>query len=122
MSRDKIYIEDLLVRAILGIEPHERTNLQDIIVNLILYVDIRKAGISDQIDDCVNYRSIKKRIFKLVEESQFFLVEKLVNEIARVILPEYPVEKVQVRVDKPGALRFAKSVGIEIERTRSDFE
>ena len=122
MSRDKIYIEDLLVRAILGIEPHERTNLQDIIVNLILYVDIRKAGISDQIDDCVNYRSIKKRIFKLVEESQFFLVEKLENEIARVILTEYPVEKVQVRVDKPGALRFAKSVGIEIERTRSDFE
>lgn len=122
MSRDKIYIEDLLVRAILGIEPHERTNLQDIIVNLILYVDIRKAGISDQIDDCVNYRSIKKRIFKLVEESQFFLVEKLVNEIARVILTEYPVEKVQVRVDKPGALRFAKSVGIEIERTRLDFE
>jgi len=86
-----------------------------------MYADTRAAADSDNIDDAVNYRTITKRIVRHVEGSSDFLVEKLVNDIARIILVEYGVERVIVRLEKPGALRFAESVGIEIDRTRSDF-
>jgi FolB domain-containing protein len=118
---DKIIIKDLLLRGIIGINPDERTNEQDILVNVILYTDIRRAAFSDSIQDAVNYRSVTKRIIEHVAASSDFLVEKLVTDIARLILLEYNVERVVARVEKPGALRFAQSVGIEIERTRADF-
>jgi len=119
---DKIIIKDLLLRGIIGINPEERVKRQDICINMVLYADIRKAAESDAIEDAVNYKSITKRVIDHVENASDFLVEKLVTDIARIILTEFPVEKVQVRVEKPGALRFAQSVGIEIERTRADFE
>ena len=119
---DKIIIKDLLLRGILGINPDERINKQDILVNVVIFADIRQAAASDKIDDAVNYKSITKRIAAHVEASSDLLVERLVTDIARLLLTEFPVERVQVRVEKPGALRFARSVGIEIERTRADFE
>jgi FolB domain-containing protein len=118
---DKIIIRDLLLRGIIGINPDERVNKQDILINVVIYADIRPAAASDHIDDAVNYKSITKRIISHVEASSDQLVEKLVTDLARLILSEYPVERVQVRVEKPGALRFAESVGIEIDRTRADF-
>lgn len=118
---DKIIIRDLLLRGIIGINPDERVNMQDILINIVLYADISHAAASDSIEDAVNYKSITKRVIKHVEASSDQLVEKLVTDIARIILTEFPVERVQVRVEKPGALRFAKSVGIEIDRTRADF-
>lgn len=118
---DKIVIKDLLLRGIIGINDDERINEQDILINLTLYADTQRAATSDDISDAVNYRSIAKRIIKHVAESSNFLVEKLVNDIARIILTEFDVEKAIVKVEKPGALRFARSVGIEIERTRVDF-
>ncbi|RMG98581.1 MAG: dihydroneopterin aldolase [Chloroflexi bacterium] len=118
---DKIIIKDLLLRGIIGINPDERENKQDILINLVLYTDVRQAAASDDIADAVNYRSITKRIIDHVENSADFLVEKLVTDIARIVLTEFPVERAKVRVEKPGALRFARSVGIEIERTRTDF-
>jgi FolB domain-containing protein len=119
---DKIIIKDLLVRGILGINPEEREKLQDILINVVLYADIRQAAATDAIEDAVNYRSITKRIIDHVEASSDFLVEKLVTDLARIILCENEqVTRVQVRVEKPGALRFARSVGIEIDRTREDF-
>lgn len=118
---DKIIIRDLLLRGIIGINPEERVNQQDILINLVIYADIRPAAASDDIADAVNYKSITKRIIRHVEESSDFLVEKLVTDIARIIITEFGVERVQVRLEKPGALRFAESVGIEIERTRADF-
>jgi FolB domain-containing protein len=119
---DKIIIKDLLVRGILGINPEEREKLQDILINVVLYADIRQAAATDAIEDAVNYRSITKRIIDHVEASSDFLVEKLVTDLARIILCENEqVIRVQVRVEKPGALRFARSVGIEIDRTREDF-
>jgi FolB domain-containing protein len=119
---DKIYIKDLLVRGIIGINPEERIKLQDILINMILYADISGAAQTDEIDKAVNYKSITKRIIEHVENSSDYLVEKLVTDIARIILTEFEgVERVQVRVEKPGALRFARSVGIEIERSASDF-
>lgn len=118
---DKIIIRDLLLRGIIGINPDERVNEQDILLNLVIYTDIRRAAESDNIEDAANYKSITKRIIAYVEESQHLLVERLVSEIARLILSEFPVNRVQVRVEKPGALRFAQSVGIEIDRRREDF-
>lgn len=118
---DKIIIRDLLLRGIIGINPDERVNKQDILINMVVFADIRKAAASDDIADAVNYKSITKRIIRHVEESSDFLVEKLVSDIARIVITEFGVERVQVRLEKPGALRFAESVGIEIERTRADF-
>lgn len=118
---DKILIKDLLLRGIIGINPEERVNKQDILINMVIFADIRKAAASDDIADAVNYKSITKRIIAHVEESPDYLVEKMVTDIARIVITEFGVERVQVRLEKPGALRFADSVGIEIERTREDF-
>ncbi len=118
---DKVIIKDLLIRGIIGINPDERVKKQDILVNIVIYTDVRRAADSDDIADATNYKDISKQVIDFVEASSFFLVEKLVTEIARLILQDYPVNRVQVRVEKPGALRFARSVGIEIERTREDF-
>ncbi len=118
---DKVIIRDLLVRGIIGINPDERVKKQDILINMVLFADIRQAAQTDAIEDAVNYKSISKRIINHVEESSDLLVEKLVTDIARIVLFEFPVVRAQVRVEKPGALRFAQSVGIEIERTRDDF-
>lgn len=117
---DKIIIRDLLVRGIIGINPDEREKEQDILINIVLYADIRQAAASDDIQYAANYKSITKRVIQHVKESADFLVEKLVSDIARLILTEFPVQRVMVRVEKPTALRFAQSVGIEIERSRED--
>ena len=94
---DKIIIRDLLLRGIVGINPDERKNKQDILLNMVIYADIRPAAESDNIADAVNYRSITKRIIRHVEESSDYLVEKLVTDIARIILAEFPaVQQVQV--------------------------
>ena len=119
---DKIIIRDLLLRGIIGINPDERVKQQDILINMIIWADIRQAAASDAIEDAVDYKSITKRVIEHVEASSDFLVEKLVTDLARLVITEFGVERVMVRVEKPGALRFAESVGIEIERTRTDFE
>jgi FolB domain-containing protein len=119
---DQIRIRDLLLRTVIGINDEERRDRQDVLVNIVLHADLRSAGASDDIQDAVNYRTLTKRVIKRVEESQFYLVEKLAAEIAAICLEEPRVERVQVRVEKPGALRFARSVGVEIDRTRADLE
>ncbi len=117
---DRIHIKDLLLRTIIGINDEERRDRQDVLINIILHADMRAAGASDDIEDAVNYRTITKRVIKLVEGSQFLLVEKMAAEIAAICLDDPRVERAIVRVEKPGALRFARSVGVEIERTRAD--
>ena len=117
---DQIHIKDLLLRTIIGINDEERRNRQDVLINITLFTDLRPAGISDQIGDAVNYRTITKQLIAMVETSSFFTVEKLVAEIAAICLADARVEAAQVRVEKPGALRFARSVGVEIYRTRAD--
>jgi FolB domain-containing protein len=119
---DQIQIKDLQLRTIIGINEEERRDRQDVVINIVLYADTRAAGASDDIDDAVNYRTITKRIIRLVEESQFCLVERLAAEIAAICLQDPRVESARVRVEKPGALRFARSVGVEIHRTRTDLE
>ena len=119
---DRIQIQDLLLRTIIGINEEERRNRQDVLINITLHADTRAAGASDDIEDAVNYRTIAKCVIKLVEDSSFYLVEKMAAEIAAVCLEDPRVEAVDVQVEKPGALRFARSVGVEIHRTRSDLE
>ncbi len=120
--KDQIQIKDLLLRTIVGINEEERHHRQDVLVNITLYSDTRAAGASDEIEDAVNYRTITKRVIKRVEESSFYLVEKMAAEIAAICLQDPRVGAVDVRVEKPGALRFARSVGVEIHRTRANLD
>lgn len=119
---DEIQIKDLLLRTIIGINDEERRNRQDVLINVTLWADTRLASTSDDIADAVNYRTIAKRIIQLVEGSQFYLVEKMVSAIAAICLSDPRVERARVSVEKPGALRFARSVGVTIERDRADVQ
>ena len=122
MAVDRILIRDLLVRGIIGINDWEREKKQDILINLVLRIDTHAAARSDAIDDALNYRSLTKAIVQHVEGSSCNLVERLAAEIARIAIVDFAAESVTVRVEKPGALRFARSVGVEIDRTRADFD
>ncbi|MFH1843996.1 MAG: dihydroneopterin aldolase [bacterium] len=116
---DRIHIRDLLLRGIVGINEDERQKKQDVVINLTLELNLRRAGRSDDIEDTANYRTITKQIIDFVETSDFFLVERLAEGIAEICLREAEVERVTVVVEKPGALRFSRSVGVEITRERS---
>ena len=118
---DKIHIRDLALRCIIGVNQDERTEKQDIVINVILFTDTRKAGQTDILEDSVDYKMVKKAVLSLVENSAFLLIEKLAEEIAKVCLGNSKVQKVNVTVDKPGVLRYARSVAVEIVRTRESY-
>lgn len=120
MQLDRIHIADLVVSGIIGIKPDERINEQNIRVNATLWVDTRPAAGSDDIDDAVNYRTITKAIIAHIQAGRPMLVERLVAEVADICLSEPRVHKVEVTVEKPDALRHARSVGITITRSRVD--
>jgi len=115
---DKVFINDLLVRGVIGISEHERSQPQDILVNIVIYTDIHKAGTTDKIEDCINYRTIAKAIIAHIEKVSRYTVEALATDIAQICLANEGVKKVHVKVEKPGALRFSKSVGVEITRKK----
>ena len=115
---DRILVRDLVCRCIVGVNPDEREKPQEVKVNLVLHADLSRACTSDDIKDTVDYKNLKMRILDLVEHSSFYLVERLAQAVADVALAEPLVQRVQVTVDKPGALRFARSVAIEILRER----
>jgi FolB domain-containing protein len=117
-NRDRIDIRDLQLRCIIGIQDWERETLQDVLINITLFTDLSVAGKSDQIADTVNYKSLCKRVIGLTESSSFFLVEMLAQKIADLALADERVSLVRVSVDKPGALRFSRTVGVTIERSR----
>jgi len=121
MEEDRIVIKDLLLRGIIGINDWERDKQQDILINITLYGDLRPAGESDDIADTINYRTVTKKIIEHIEKSKPFTVEALARDIARICLSEARVKRARVRVEKPGALRFAHSVGVEIDRSAEDF-
>lgn len=117
---DKVLIKNLLVRAIIGINDWEREKPQDILINIEITTDLRRAGKTDEIEDCVNYRTIAKKVFTHTEQAQRFTVEALANDIANICLEEPRAQTARVRVEKPGAVRFAESVGVEVLRSRAD--
>ncbi len=122
MTEDRIVIRNLLLRGFIGFQDWEREKKQDILINLTLYTDIRRAAQSDDVADALDYKTITKKIIAYVEDdaTRHDLVESLAAAIARICL-EGGAERVTVRVEKPGALRFAESVGVEITRSRADF-
>lgn len=115
---DKIFIEDLMVRGVIGISEKERSQPQNIVVNATLYTDISKGSSSDNIKDCVNYRTVAKAIISHIHTVSRFTVEALAEDIAGICLTNNIVQKVKIKVEKPGAVRFSKSVGVEITRKK----
>ncbi len=118
MRLDTIFITDLLVRCVIGVNHEERRDRQDVIINIEIDVDARVPGASDRFEDAVDYRALTKSILAHAEKSEFHLVEAFAESIAALCLDTSGVEVARVRVEKPGALRFARSVGITITRTR----
>ncbi len=118
---DKILIRDLLLRCFIGVNELERKEKQDVLINIILWCDLTKAAESDNIEKTVDYKRINKSIIKLVENSSFFLIETLAEKIAEACLEFKEIKKTMVTVEKPGALRFARSVGVEVVRQRDQF-
>lgn len=116
---DRIFIRNLALRCIIGIYPEERREKQDVVINVEMHCDLRPAGMSDDLKDTVDYKAIKKSILRLVESSRFQLIEALAENIAAIALADGRVQQVVVTIDKPGALRFAKSSAVEITRARS---
>jgi FolB domain-containing protein len=115
---DRIAVRDLAARCILGINDEERREKQDVVVNLVIHAELERAARSDLFEDTVDYRAIKKRVLGLVESSSFHLLEALAEAIARACLEFRGVLAVDVSVDKPGALRFARSVAVEMTRRK----
>ena len=114
---DKVIIKDLLARGIIGINDWERKKKQEILINIAVTADLQKAGETDDIADCVNYRTISKKVLQHAETAERLTVEALAADIAKICLAEKGAQAVKVKVEKPGAVRFAGSVGVEIERT-----
>lgn len=115
---DRIHIRDLAMRCIIGIYDDERREKQDIVINITLYADLHKACRTDDVADTVDYKVLKKKVIALVEQSSCRLIEHLAEGIAQVCLEEPRVARVTVCVDKPAALRFARSVAVDITRDR----
>jgi FolB domain-containing protein len=115
---DQIFIKDLLVRGIIGINDWEREKPQDILINIIISADLTKAGETDDISYSINYRTIAKKAQSRAETAQRLTVEALAADIANICLEEPGVMKVHVKVEKPNAVRFARSVGVEVERSK----
>lgn len=115
---DRIYIRDLALRCVIGLYPEERTNKQDIIINVMMETDLRAAGKSDALEDTVDYKAIKLAILDFVENSSFNLIESLAEGIAAICLKNQRVQSATITIDKPGALRFARSVAVEVTRSR----
>jgi D-erythro-7,8-dihydroneopterin triphosphate epimerase len=113
---DRIHVRDLAARCIVGIYPEERRAKQDIVLNLTLEGDFRRAAASDDIADAVDYKRLKKQVIAHVEGSRYQLIETLAQAVADICLSDPGVRRVTVTVDKPGALRFARSVAVEITR------
>lgn len=117
---DKIIIKNLLARGIIGVYDWERNRPQNIMINITMYADTRRAAETDNLEDCINYSTMSKRVLAHAESVNRLTVEALANDLAGICLEEQGVQKVIIRVEKPGAVRFAESVGVEIERSRDE--
>ena len=114
---DEVLIKDLVARGIIGVNDWERERPQEILINIVLFADLKKAGKTDNLEDCVDYRTVAKKVIAHAESAHRLTVEALAADLARICLEVPGVVKVRLRVEKPGAVRFARSVGVEIERS-----
>ena len=119
--KDTIFLSGLTTECIIGIWDWERKVRQKVVIDLEMGADIRRAAASDHIDDTLDYKKVSKRVLGFVGESQFQLVETLTEQIAKIIVTEFDVPWVRVRLNKQGAIRGSRDVGILIERRREDY-
>ena len=117
---DKVIIKNLLARGIIGIRDWERKRAQDILINITLFTDTHRAAETDDINDCADYSEVAKKVQAHAESAGRFTVEALANDLARICLTQNNVQRAIVRVEKPTAVRFAESVGVEIDRNRDE--
>jgi FolB domain-containing protein len=120
VNLDKIIIRDLSARCIVGVADWERTTRQSVMLNITLECDLARAGQSDRLHDTIDYKSLKDEVLRVVEQSQFRLIEALAENVATLCLRDVRIQAATVSVDKPGALSGARSVAVEIRRDRRD--
>ncbi|MGE0267183.1 MAG: dihydroneopterin aldolase [Candidatus Omnitrophota bacterium] len=114
-----IHIENLRLRTIIGANDWERDHKQDVVINIRLHFDPKKSIDSDKLQDTVDYKKITKKVIQKVEQSNFYLIEKLADTVLTIIMDDPLIQEATVKVDKPFALRFADSVSIELTQKRT---
>ena len=114
----KVQISDLLLRTIIGTHDWERKKKQDVIINLTFDYNCKKCCVSDALEDTVDYKTLTKKIIEEVEGSSFFLLEKLTDFVLKIVMENKKIERASVRIEKPHALRFARSVSVELTAER----
>ena len=114
---DKIIIKDLRAHGIIGLEEWERHQPQAILINIVMFTDIRQAAASDDIETSVNYATVAEQVKIHAENAARLTVEALATDLAEICLSQAHVHKVQVRVEKPDVIPYVGSVGVEIERS-----
>lgn len=117
---DIIYINDLRIETVIGIYAWERQLKQVVIVDLELGTDIRKAALTDSVADTLNYKEVAKRVMAFVTDSHYHLVESLAEAVAELIIKEFDISWLRLRLNKQGAVRGVRDVGVIIERGRRE--
>ena len=116
---DRVFIENLTIETVIGIFDWERDIRQTVSLDLEMDFDIRQAAATDAIADTLDYKAVAKRLIRFVERSEFQLVETLAEKCAAIVLAEFPVERLKLKLSKPGAVRGSSAVGVIIERERA---
>ncbi len=122
LNGDKIYVEDLRINATIGIFDWEKKIKQEVSISYEIPHDNKKAAAADIIEATTDYKSITKAIIAFVENNKFELVETFAEKIAEMVIKDFNIEEIKLRVSKPGALRFSKDVGVIIERNKKSYE
>jgi len=122
LKGDKIYVEDLRVKATIGIFDWEKKIKQEVSISYEIPHDNKKAAVADAIEATTDYKSITKAIIAFVENNKFELVETFAEKIAEMVIKDFNIAEIRLRVSKPGALRYSKDVGVIIERNKSSYE
>ena len=117
---DRIFLRGLQVECIIGFIEWERRIKQTVVVDIELPVDCAKAAETDEVGSTVDYKRVAKRIIAFIEASEFKLVETLAHRTAMVVIEEFQVAWFRISINKPGAIRGSRDVGVSIERTRAD--
>ena len=117
---DRIFLHGLAVECIIGFIEWERRIKQTVVIDIELPVDCRRAAQSDDVADTLDYKKVAKRVIAFVETSEFKLVETLAQRLATLVIGEFGLEWVRLSINKPGAIRGSRDVGVTIERTRAD--
>jgi dihydroneopterin aldolase len=118
---DKIFLSALTTECIVGIWEWERRVKQRVVLDIEMAADIRRAAVTDRLEDTLDYKKVAKRVLAFVEASEYQLVETLTEQVAKLIVTEFNVPWVRVKLNKQGAIRGARDVGIDIERRLEDY-